>query len=428
MTDDLNSRTNSRRTAAAPLAIAALVGALISGGLVWAVAGGEDAPAAAGEEAEHDELPPGTVEIPVAAQQNAGVKLVDVKPSTLPVQLEVTGAVAPEGSRVSEVRPLARGMITSVSVRLGDRVRAGQPLLTYDNIELGERLGEYFEARAGLQQAESDLAVRQRAVERAEALIGQQAISQQALDLRRAEFKNAQSAIERAKATLDRIDEQIHRFGVSDKELEKLGPDTPEATHRAATLATIRAPFDGVITTYDVAVGEIVEPERTLVTIANLDTVWILADVYEKDLARVPSSGEVTVKVDAYPDRTFKGQLTYVSDVIDPKSRSAKVRSVVQNPEGLLRLDMFARVAIPTKEQQQAIAVPVDAIQQIDGQAAVFVRESETRFKRQNVQLGLQAGNMVEIKAGLKGGETIVGTGSFYFKTALLRELIGDHH
>lgn len=428
MTDDFNSTSNPRRTAATPLVIAAVVGALISGGIVWAIAGGDDAPAAA-EEAEHgEELPPGVVEIPAAAQQNAGVKLVEVKATTLPIHLEVTGAVAPEGSRVSEVRPLARGMITAVSVRLGDRVRAGQPMLTYDNIELGERLGEYFEARAGLRQAESDLVVRQRAVERAEALIGQQAISQQALDLRRAEFKNAQSAIDRAKATVDRIDEQIHRFGLTDKDLEKLGPDTPETNHRAATLSTIRAPFDGVITTYDVAVGEIVEPGRTLVTIANLDTVWILADVYEKDIARVPSSGEVTVSVDAYPDRTFKGQLTYVSDVIDPKSRSAKVRSVVQNPEGLLRLDMFARVAIPTKDQQQALAVPIDAIQQIDGQAAVFVRESETRFKRQNVQLGLQAGNMIEVKAGLKGGETIVAAGSFYFKTALQRELIGDHH
>ena len=428
MTDDFNSPSNTRRTAATPLVIAALFGALISGGIVWAISGTGDAPEASAEEEGHEELPPGVVEIPAAAQQNAGVKLVEVKATTLPIHLEVTGAVAPEGSRVSEVRPLARGMITAVSVRLGDRVRTGQPLLTYDNIELGERLGEYFEARAGLRQAESDLVVRQRAVERAEALIGQQAISQQALDLRRAEFKNAQSAIDRAKATLDRIDEQIHRFGISDKELEKLGPDTPEATHRAATLATIRAPFDGVITTYDVAVGEIVEPERTLVTIANLETVWILADVYEKDLARVPSSGEVTVSVDAYPDRTFKGQLTYVSDVIDPKSRSAKVRSVVHNPEGLLRLDMFARVAIPTKDQQQALAVPIDAIQQIDGQAAVFVRETETRFKRQNVQLGLQAGNMIEIKAGLKGGETIVAAGSFYFKTALQRELIGDHH
>ncbi len=428
MTEDFSSSSNTRRTAATPLIIAALVGALVSGGIVWAISGGAASETASEEEAGHEELPPGVVEIPAAAQQNAGVKFVEVNATTLPVHLEVTGAVAPEGSRVSEVRPLARGMITAVSVRLGDRVRAGQPLLTYDNVELGERLGEYFEARAGQRQAESDLVVKQRAVERAEALIGQQAISQQALDLRRAEFKNAQSAVDRAKATVDRIDEQIHRFGLTDKDLEKLGPDTPETNHRAATLATIRAPFDGVVTTYDVAVGEIVEPERTLVTIANLDTVWILADVYEKDIARVPASGEVTVRVDAYPDRAFKGQLTYVSDVIDPKSRSAKVRSVVQNPEGLLRLDMFARVAIPTKDQQQALAVPIDAIQQIDGQAAVFVRESETRFRRQNVQLGLQAGNMIEVKAGLKGGETIVAAGSFYFKTALLRELIGDEH
>ena len=428
MTEDFSSTSNTRRTAAMPLIIAALLGALISGGIVWAISGGAASETASEEEAGHEELPPGVVEIPAAAQQNAGVKFVEVNATTLPVHLEVTGAVAPEGSRVSEVRPLARGMITAVSVRLGDRVRAGQPLLTYDNVELGERLGEYFEARAGQRQAESDLVVKQRAVERAEALIGQQAISQQALDLRRAEFKNAQSAVDRAKATVDRIDEQIHRFGLTDKDLEKLGPDTPETNHRAATLATIRAPFDGVITTYDVAVGEIVEPERTLVTIANLDTVWILADVYEKDIARVPASGEVTVKVDAYPDRIFKGQLTYVSDVIDPKSRSAKVRSVVANPEGLLRLDMFARVAIPTKDQQKALAVPIDAVQQIDGQAAVFVRESETRFRRQNVQLGLQAGNMIEVKAGLKGGETIVAAGSFYFKTALLRELIGDEH
>lgn len=428
MTDDFKDQSSTRRSTAMPLVIAALVGALVSGGVVWALLGGDGPPAAAEAEAAHEELPPGTVEIPVAAQQNAGVQLAEVSPSTLPVQLEVTGAVAPEGSRVAEVRPLARGMITAVSVRLGDRVRAGQPLLTYDNIELGERLGEYFEARAALQQAESDVAVRQRAVERAEALIGQQAISQQVLDLRRAEFKNAQSSVERAKATLDRVDEQIHRFGLSDKELEKLGPDTAEANHRAATLATIRAPFDGVITTYDVAVGEIVEPERALVTVANLNTVWILADVYEKDLARVPASGEVSVKVDAYPDKVFKGQLTYVSDVIDPKSRSAKVRSVVENPENLLRLDMFARVSIPTKDQQRAIAVPVDAIQQIDGQAAVFVRESDTRFRRQNVQVGLQAGKLVEIKAGLKPGDTIVTVGSFYFKTALQRELIGDEH
>lgn len=428
MSDDFIANSQPRRSGPPALAIAALLGALVSGGLVWTLVGGAgEAPAAA--EDEHGEaLPPGVVEIPEAAQQNAGVKLVEVRPATLPVHLEVTGAVAPEGSRVAEVRPLARGLITRVSVRLGDRVKAGQPLLTYDNIQLGERLGEYFEARASLRQVESDVTVKQRAVERAEALIGQQAISQQVLDLRRAEFKNVQAAVEREKATLDRIDEQIHRFGLNDVELEKLGPDTAEATHRAATLATIRAPFDGVITAYDVAVGEIVEPERALVTIANLATVWILADVYEKDLARVPSAADVEVRVDAYPDQVFKGKLTYVSDVIDPKSRSAKVRSIVQNPDGLLRLDMFARVSIPTRDQQQSLAIPIDAVQQINGQAAVFIRESATRFRRQNVQLGLRAGNLIEVKAGLKAGDTVVAAGSFYFKTALQRELIGDEH
>ena len=428
MTKEFTDTHRSRRNTPPALAVAALLGALVSGGLVWAVVGGQDATPTEAKEEGHEELPPGIVEIPEAAQKNAGVKFVDVGRVTLPVHLEVTGAVAPEGSRVAEVRPLARGLITNVAVRLGDRVKKGQALLTYDNIQLGERLGEYFEARAGLRQAESDVAVKQRAVERAEALIGQQAISQQVLDLRRAEYKNAQAAVDREKATLDRVDEQIHRFGLTDKDLERLGPDTPEANHRAATLATIRAPFDGVITAYDVAVGEIVEPERALVTIANLETVWVLADVYEKDLARVPKTADVEIRVDAYPDRVLNGKLTYVSDVIDPKSRSAKVRVVVENPEGTLRLDMFARVSIPTRDQQETVAIPVDAVQQIDGQPAVFIRETATRFRRQNVQLGLQAGNLIEVKAGLKSGDSIVSAGSFYFKTALLRELIGDSH
>ena len=217
MSDEFIDTPPSRRSTPPALAVAALLGALVSGGLVWALVGGQDSAPTEAEEERHEELPPGIVEIPEAAQQNAGVKFVEVGRVTLPVHLEVTGAVAPEGSRVAEVRPLARGLITNVGVRLGDRVTKGQALLTYDNIQLGERLGEYFEARAGLRQAESDVAVKQRAVERAEALIGQQAISQQVLDLRRAEYKNAQAAVDREKATLDRIDEQIHRFGLSDK-------------------------------------------------------------------------------------------------------------------------------------------------------------------------------------------------------------------
>ena len=184
--------------------------------------------------------------------------------------------------------------------------------------------------------------------------------------------------------------------------------------------------MDGVVTKFDVASGEVVEPERELFTIADLSTVWVLADVYEKDLARLPRSGDVDIRVDAYPDRVFRGSLTYVSDVIDPKTRTAKVRCVVANPDGLLKLDMFATVIIPTNERHQAVVVPVAAVQQIDNQPVVFVRKSESQFERRKVTVGQTAGGVVEILDGVRAGEEVVGDGSFYLKTALLRERIGE--
>jgi cobalt-zinc-cadmium efflux system membrane fusion protein len=156
--------------------------------------------------------------------------------------------------------------------------------------------------------------------------------------------------------------------------------------------------------------------------------VWVLADVYEKDVARVKREGMVAVRVDAYPDRTFTGTVTHVSDIIDPATRAAKVRCVVDNRDGALKLDMFAKVTLGTAEDRNAVTVPVDAIQQVDNQAVVFVRQSETRFERRDVQVGRRSGDRVEILAGLNDGDNVVGKGSFYLKTALLRERIGDEH
>jgi cobalt-zinc-cadmium efflux system membrane fusion protein len=154
----------------------------------------------------------------------------------------------------------------------------------------------------------------------------------------------------------------------------------------------------------------------------------VLADVYEKDIAKITTNGSVTVKVDAYPDRTFTGRITHVSDLIDPATRAAKVRCVVDNRDGALKLDMFAKITLGTVDERQAITVPADAVQQVDNQAVVFVRHSETRFERKNVQVGRRTGDLVEILSGLADGEMVVGKGSFYLKTALLRERIGDEH
>ena len=129
-----------------------------------------------------------------------------------------------------------------------------------------------------------------------------------------------------------------------------------------------------MVTKYEVAAGELVEPDRELFTISDLSTVWVLADVYEKDLGKVRSGVAVAVRVDAYPDRPFTGKLTYVSDLIDPQTRTAKVRCVVPNADGALKLDMFTRVAIPTAERPGGTGRARGAVQTVGNTPIVFVR------------------------------------------------------
>ncbi len=370
-------------------------------------------------------LPPGIVEVDETAQRNASVETTAAEARTLPTVIEVTGVVSPEESRVAHIRPLARGLIEGVSVSLGSRVQAGQPLITFDNIELGELIGTFLSERAALQQTESELEVKRQTLSRAEELIKLEAIAQQTLELRRAETRNAEAGVTSQRARVAKVEEQIHRFGLTDADLARLTTEEGRSIHRTASHSVIRAPFAGVITKYDVAEGEVVQPDHELFTLTNLTTVWVQADVYEKDLGRIQRDSDVAVKVEAYPDRSFAGRLTFIADLIDPKTRTAKVRCVVMNGDGTLKLDMFARISIPTKDQREAVVVPQVAVQQVDNQSVVFVRRTATQFERRDVRLGASSGTLVEVLDGLKAGETVASAGSFYFKTALLRERIG---
>ena len=421
-----STATPGKRFTAAVLILGVVAGGVAGATAIWLL---KNDPAPPVEETVHEaELPPGVVEITEAAQKNASLQVARAETQVLPAVIDVTGVVAPVESRVAHIRPLARGLIETVSVSLGARVQAGQPLVVYDNIALGELIGEYLSEAASLRQAETDREVKQKVLERSEALIKLEAIAQQQLEQRRAEFRNAEAAVASQRARVSKVEEQIHRFGLSDTDLANLSPEEGRSGHRMASHNTLRAPFAGIITKYDVAAGEVVEPERELFTIIDLATVWIQADVYEKDLGKVRSDVDVAIKADAYPDRLFTGRLTYVSDVIDPTTRTAKVRCVVPNADGALKLDMFVKVAIPTSDRRSAVVVPVSAVQTVDEQRIVFVRQSATRFERRIVQTGTTAGDLVELASGVKAGEMVVGAGSFYLKTALLRERIGDEH
>ncbi len=426
MNESHSSRSSIRDSRGLGFALVLTLGVVAGGGAVWLFT---DKPAGAPVAEDHGtDLPAGTVEIPETAQKNAGVEMAPVTTTRLPGVLEVTGSVTPDESRVAHVRPLARGVVETIAVSLGSRVTQGQALLTYDNIELGQLVGEYLMERAALRQAETNREVKRTSLDRAESLIKIEAIARQELDVRRAEFTNAEAAVSSGQARVSRVEEQLHRFGLSEADLKALAPDAQEVPHRASSHSTLRAPFAGVITKFDVAVGEVVESDKEVFTVADISTVWVLADVYEKDLTKVTRDGSVAIKVDAYPDRTFTGRITHVSDLIDPATRTARVRCVVENKDGALKLDMFAKVLLGTTEERQALTVPSDAVQQVDNQSIVFVRKTATQFERRTVQVGRRSAGLVEILGGLDAGQTVVGKGSFYLKTALLSERIGDAH
>lgn len=359
-------------------------------------------------------------------QRKFGVQFAEVQVLRFGQAIRATGSVQPNDSRMAHIRALARGRIDDVYVRLGDRVRAGQRLLTYDNVELGDAIGEYLSALAELQKASAETEVSRRALERARNLVDLGAIARAELQRREAEHKNALATVESRKAEAAKIEEKLHRFGMTDAEIGKLDPAKGLEYHRERSHSAVTAPFAGIITRFAAAPGETVGTENELMTIADLATVWVQADVYEKDIYLVGEGQEAAVVVAAYPGRVFSGRITYISDVLDPATRTAKVRVEVPNPQNLLKLEMFATVEIPAALSRDALAVPSTAVQNLEGEPVAFVKTA-AGFEKRSLQLGGRSDGWVEVLSGLQPGETVVTEGSFLLKSEALKSELGHH-
>ena len=377
----------------------------------------------AAEEAE-ERADPNMVEISTEAQRTGGMEFADSTERRIHQVVSTTGVISPDEARVSHIVPLSQGVIEDVFVQLGDRVKKGQPLLIYDSIELGESVGEYKNLAGGVEKALAQQQVARKSLDRANSLIAVEAISPRELEVRRAEYEQATAEVESRRAELSRAEEKLHRFGLTDPDINRLN-SSEHAIHRTASHNTVRAPLAGVVTKYDVSRGEVVGRDKELFTVVDTSTVWALADVYEKDIQYVARGGECDVKLASYPNEVFRGKIAYLSDALDPSSRTAKLRCVLANPDGRLKLEMFATVTVPTKESRTGISVPASALQEVNGQSVVFVRTEPTKFEKRMVEVGERTPDMVEIKSGLKAGEKVVAKGSFYVKSALMRELIG---
>lgn len=347
------------------------------------------------------------------AQKNAGLRFEEVQLQALQGTVAVTGSVQANETRVSHIQLLSRGRIEKVNVRVGDRVEAGQVLIVYDNIELAEFVSQSTAAIAALQQAQTEAEVLRRAEQRARKLVDLGALAQGELERRTAEAKNAEAILASRKADVSRTEQQLRRFGVT-KEGDGDGSRT-----------LLKSPISGVVIESKVAIGELKRADEEVFTIADLSTVWVQADVYERDISSVRPGQSVEITINALQERTFRGKVTYISDVLDPTTRTAKVRCEVENPRSELRLGMFGTVLLPTSGTRDALTVPVSALQTVGGKQLVFVKEGADRIEPREVTLRTRANGKAEVKTGLKAGELVVTEGSFALKSQLLKSQIG---
>lgn len=366
------------------------------------------------ERAEKKEGSNGPVELSSAAQRRMGLLAARAEVVPLVEVLTLTGAVQPIDSKVSRVRPLARGRVTDVLVRLGDRVSSGQVLARFDNIEAGELGSQYNTAQAELARLRIQQAATARQAERSRNLAAIGAVPQKELEAIEAERQGQQEAIRAQESTVAGLAARLQRFGVAE----------PGAATSSTT--AIRAPFAGVVTAVQAAPGEVVDPASELLSVADLSRVYVTGQVYEKDLGRVQVGQPATVLVTAYPDLRFPGRVASISALLDPQTRTIAVRVEVINSGERLRLDMFASVELPTATNRNVLAVPTEAIQQVEGKPTVFLRQDSTHFIARSIQLGTTVGGLTEVTGGLAAGETVVIKGAFQVKSSLLSKELGE--
>ena len=357
---------------------------------------------------------PITVEMKAAAQKHVGLVANPAIMKQLNEYLQVTGTVQPIDSRLSPVRALARGRVQDVLARVGDRVSSGQILARFDNIEAGELLSQQESARAELEKLKVQAAAQAKQVERSRRLVDIGAAAQKDYELAEAEQQGLRQSIRAQESVIQGIAARLRRFGVE------------AGGGRSPVLTTIIAPFGGVITKAQIAAGEVVDTDHDLFTVADLSRVWVQAEVYEKDLGRIRMGQPAFVTVDTYPDERFTGKVSYISDILDPQTRTARVRCEVANPQVRLKLDMFASVQVPTTFSREALAVPVSALQQVEEKNVLFIQTAPTKFELRPVQTGKTIDGLLEILSGLKAGEQVVTQGAFHLKSILAGKELGE--
>jgi cobalt-zinc-cadmium efflux system membrane fusion protein len=300
-------------------------------------------------------------------------------------KLILPAIVESDPARTAAVLPALSGRVLELKVALGERVVRGQALAVIDSPDLAQAYDDNDKAADAFKLAEKILA---RQVEQIK--IG--AASDQDLDQARSNFAQAEAEYFRTQA-------HLRALGVS--------ADSKPATR----LLTVNAPVAGSITALAVTPGSIInDPTQSIMTIADLSTIWVTAMVPEKEVAAISKNQEADVSLVAYPDRVFRGKVLFVSDVIEPDSRRNKLRIAFANADHALKPNMFATVTL-TGAQRSRVVLPSSALLMNNDRTSVFVAVAPWTFERRTVDPELDEGSSVAIHSGVNAGDQVVVKG-----------------
>lgn len=349
--------------------------------------------------------PPTVVTFTPDVVTHAGIRTAPVVKGGFRLHRDFPATVQPNENELAEVTTLVRGRVVEVYADFGQDVNKGALLALLHSKELSLAQAAYVKASA--QSHEAALAY-ERVLKLHEELV-----------VSLAELKRREAAMKTARAELRETTHGLELLGVQAEEIERL-----DREHTIRSDVPIRAPITGRVIMRDLTRGEVVEMAQTIFTVADLSEVWVVGKVPEKDVQFIHREQSVEVRATAYPGRVFPGTITYISDVLDPATRTMRLRVTVPNSKKLLKPEMFASVRVYAESEPEAVMVPVSAVQRSGESSYVFVKLDGGRFEKRPVVLGPETDQVVVVLSGLREGELIVTAGAFVLRSEFEKSLI----
>lgn len=412
---DASAATQRPRRSQVPIivAIAATVAtvAIVAAWLLWPKQGGKPvaAPRTVSFEQSAETPVTGEQRLTLTPEQLRSVQLkiqpVGESPSTEAATQMATGVVQANSYKETPVVSLAGGIVRSVSAELGQNVRRGQSVAVIFSNELADAQTRYLAAVAALDEHHRHHLRTAKLVE-----IG--AASRQ-------ELESASSQYRESESNVANLRQKLILLGMTSQRIDNL-----KSTSQVSSELAVPAPSSGTITARTVNPGEVIEANKELMRVTDLSTIWVVGQIYEKDLATVRVGSGANITSDAYPGQIFRGRVTYVDPKIDAATRTAQVRIEMANPRQMFKIGMYVNVAfgaLGTAEKTMAV-ITKDAVQTIGNQQFVFVAtDKPNEFIMRPVRLGPESNGFYPVLEGVNVDERIVTQGGFLLRAEWLK-------